>query len=486
MLPSDGGSGGLFLSPVPEPQGDPAALSRGAATYTAAHGEIERNRAALASAASQAGGTAWSGTGAAGYVSATTDLAATYALTSAALASGATALRAYSADLTTAKETTRQANAAVAASNAAATALLAAEDTARQSATAAAEASQAATTAETQAAANPHSPAATVAAQNARSAATGAQTSANSASGRVSVLTAQYDADHSRALTLITEAQTQATQAASKAASGFDAAATGLMGKSPAPAHGGATGVPGGSPWQDLIGELADWNDKAGWGLNAWGAFGAVVLGKAEVGYLEAAAGLGKAIDGFDGAVNAIQSGGGFFSTGYYGKVDALNEAFGARRDAAGNLLDAIRPATSDRGFVTGILGRAGLGLGMASDVVTMVAPTKSFGPDGLLGGNTDRVMAGLNFGASGLALGSSFGLEAAGAALAIPGVNIVVGGVLIGTAVYFGGEFVYQHWHDIAGLGDSAWHGIEDAGSWAGHEATSLGHDIGKAFSWL
>jgi len=66
MLVSDGG-GGLFLSPIPVPPGDPAALSSGAATYTAAQGEIERDRAGLTGAASQAGGTAWTGTGAAGY-----------------------------------------------------------------------------------------------------------------------------------------------------------------------------------------------------------------------------------------------------------------------------------------------------------------------------------------------------------------------------------------------------------------------------------
>ena len=75
MLPSDGGAGGMFLSPVPVPPGDPAALSSGAATYTAAQGEVERNRATLASVAGQAGGPAWTGAGATGFVSSTSTLA---------------------------------------------------------------------------------------------------------------------------------------------------------------------------------------------------------------------------------------------------------------------------------------------------------------------------------------------------------------------------------------------------------------------------
>ena len=200
---------------------------------------------------------------------------------------------------------------------------------------------------------------------------------------------------------------------------------------------------------------------------------------KAEVVYLESQADLGKAINGFDGAVEAVQADKGFFSSGYYSAVQELNGAFATRRAANAGLIDAIRPAGSDWG-VMGVLGKAGLGLGMASDLVTMVAPSPSFGPDGLLGGNTDRGLAAANLAASGLALGSTMDLGLATAAMAIPGVDIVVGGVLIGTAAYFAGEFVYQHFgHDIS-------QGIEAAGSWAGQEVTSLGDSIGKALSWL
>jgi hypothetical protein len=484
MLPSDGGDG-LFLSPIPVPPGDPAALSHAAGTYASAQGQINRDRTALASAACQASGTSWQGTGAAGYISATNDLVATYALTSAALAKGATTLRAYAADLAGAQATARQANAAIATSNAAATKLLAAQATADQSQAAATDAARTSTTADATAAASPHSPSAKVTANQAKTAATSAQSTADADQGRVNTLSAAYEADHSRALTLCTQAQEQATQAGTKAAASFNAASTGLMGKTPTPVRGGAQGVPGGSAeteWQKIIDVTAGWNDKAGWGLNSWGAFGAVVMTKAEVVYLETQADLGKAIGTFDDAVDAVMADKGFFSSGYYPAVDGLNGAFVARRAANAGLLDAIRPAGSDWGAL-GVLGKAGLGLGMASDAVTMIHPSPSFGPDGLLGGNTDRGIAAANFAASGLALGSTMDIGLASAAMAIPGVDVVVGAVLVGTAAYFAGEFVYQHWGAIS-------HGVEHAASWAGHEANSLvddaGHDLKKAFSWL
>ena len=126
------------------------------------------------------------------------------------------------------------------------------------------------------------------------------------------------------------------------------------------------------------------------------------------------------------------------------------------------------------------LLGKAGLGLGMASDVITFAAPSKSFGPDGLLGGNTDRAMAAANFAASGLALGGSMDVGLATAALAIPGVDVVVGGVLVGTAAYFAGEYVYQHWGTISHAVTSS---IDSAGNWAGHELDNLGHALTHPF---
>jgi hypothetical protein len=469
VLPSDGGAGGMFLSPVPVPPGDPAALSSGAATYTAAQGEVERNRATLASVAGQTGGPAWTGAGATGFVTSTSTLASAYSVASGALAQGATALKAYAADLAAAQETARQANAAVAQANTTASALLTAQSDAETAQAGANDAASASATADTNAATNPHSPTAQVAATSARTAASDAATTASGAWQKVSMLTGTYDAQRAHALSLSAQATSQATQAASKAAAGFSAAAATMT------AGKGKPGQP--SVWQKIVNGIPVWNDHAGWGLNAWGAFGAVVVGKAELSYLSAAAKLSSTSAAEDTAFWGWYDGGGS-AFNWYPARDAYNAAAHNAGEAEDGLSEAIAPAASDWGAMA-VLGRAGLGLGMASDVVTMWKPSPSFGPDGLLGGNTDRVMAGLNFAASGLALGSSFGIGAAAGLMAIPGVDVIVGGVVIGTAAYFAGEFVYQHWGDIT-------HGIDSAGSWLGHEASSLGSDIGKAFSWL
>jgi hypothetical protein len=478
MLIGDSG-GGLFLSPVEVPPGDPGALAHAAGTYTAAHGEIDRSHATLTGAAGLAGGPSWTGTGAASYVTATTELASVYALTAAALARGATALKAYSTDLHQAQQTAHQANAAVSRSNSLASAYLTAQATARQSAQAASDASDASTTADTHAAANPHSPSARTAAEHARTAASDAQSTATADAQRASAASNAYSAAYSHAVSLCSAATQQARHASTKAAAAFDAATTELSGQSAKPAAAGARGVPGGGPWQTVLKHLAVWNGDAGWGLNAWGAFGAVLISQAEVTYLEAQAGLGRAVDTFDGAVDGLIAGKGFFSTGYYDAVDGLTGAFGARRLANTELLNSIRPAVDDTGALAKF-SRFGLVAGMASDVVTLVKPGQSYGPDGLLGGNTDRGVAAANLAASGLALGSSMDIGLATAAMAIPGVDVVVGGVLIGTAAYFAGEFVYQHFgHTIA-------HGLDTAGSWIGHEGSSIGHDAKKVLSWL
>jgi hypothetical protein len=127
----------------------------------------------------------------------------------------------------------------------------------------------------------------------------------------------------------------------------------------------------------------------------------------------------------------------------------------------------------------------------MLGDVLTEWRPGPGFGPHGMFGGNASRVVAGVNFAASGIALGSSLGYAWAGAALAvIPGGQVVVAGVLIGTTLYFAGSFVYQHWNDVVNWGKDAWQGVEDVKSWAENEVgklgSGIGHDIGKALSWL
>lgn len=496
MLVSDGGGSGLFLSPIPVPPGDPGALSHGAAAYAAAHGEIDRNRAALTAAASQAGGAAWTGAGAAAYVSATSQLAACYALTAAALARGATTLRAYSASLATAKQTARQANAAVAKTNAAATALLAAQAAAAAAQTASDDASQSATTAEGQAAASPHSASAQAAATTAAAAATDAQSAAATAQGQVAALTAQYDADRALALRLCSLAEEEARQAAARAAAGFDAAANELMGQSAMPVRGGAEPVSPGQAWNMLITTLAGWNGNrvVGGITSSLGVFGAIMLGRAQLKYLESVSDLAGATTAEDDAFRSFLSGDGSLAN-WLKAADGLDAATKGNATALKDWGDAI---TSGDSGVIDALGKAGLGIGIASDLIVLADPGQSYGPDGLFGGRDDRIMAGANLAASGLAVGSDLGLEAATAALAIPGVDVVVGGVLIGTAAYFAGEYVYTHYgSDIAHLGEDAWNDLgaannwvngklNAAGNWVGNQADDLGHDVGKVLSWL
>lgn len=480
MVPSDGGPGGFFLTPIPVPPGDPGALSSAAGKYTAAHGEIVRQQALLKGAAGQAAGAAWTGIGAANYVAATTDLVAVYGLTGTALAQGATALKKFSTDLSDAQKMAHQANTAVAMFNAAARAYLSAQAAAEQAQTEADDAATASTTATNTANAHPHSVSAHQAADSAKTTASDTQTSANTAASRASTLLSQYETDYSRAVTLCTQAQQKAHQAVTEAGTAFNSATTGLMGK-PKPVTGGAKPVPGGSPWTTVLDALTVGNDRAGWVLNSWGAFGAVVLTKTGAQYLEAQADLGKAATTYDTAIDAVLADKGFFTSGFYKAQDAFNAAQDGNAKALTELQDAIRPAVGDAG-VMAVLGKAGLGLGMASDVITFAAPTPSFGPGGILGGNTDRGMAAANFAASGLALGSSLDIGLATTAMAIPGVDVVVGGVLIGTAAYFAGEFVYQHWGNITHAVDGA---LNAAGSWAGHEVDKLASSLNPV-SWL
>jgi hypothetical protein len=481
MYPSDGGSGVVFLNPIPVPPGSPGALSSAAGKYTAAHGEVVRQQAVLKGAAGQASGAAWTGAGAANYVAATTDLVAVYGLTAAALAKGATALKKFSSDLSHAQQEAHQANQAVATSNAAARAYLSAQAAAQQAQTEADDAATASTNATNHANAHPHSATAQQAASEAQTTANDKQTSANAAASRASALLAQYEADYSRAVTLCTKAQQDAHQAVTTAGTAFNAATTGLMGKQAKPVPGGAKPVPGGSPWTTVLDALAVGNDKAGWVLNSWGTFGAVVLTKTGAQYLEAQADLGKATTTYDTAIDAVLADKGFFTSGFYSAQDAFNAAQDGNKEAFTELQNAIRPAADDPGAMA-LLGKVGLGLGMASDVITFVVPSPSWGPGGVLGGNFDRGVAAANFAASGLALGGSLDVGLATTALAIPGVDVVAAGVLIGTAGYFAGEFVYQHWDNITHAVDSA---LNSAGNWVNHQVSNLEHDLNPA-SWL
>jgi hypothetical protein len=470
MLP-DGGSG-LFLSPVTVPPGDPGSLTAAAATYTAAHGELQRNHATLTGAVSQAGTAAWLGTGAISYGTATSALAYVYQLTAATLAQGATTLRAFAADLTTAQATARAANTAVATANAAANAMVNAQTEAQQAQSAAQDAATASSTADAHAAASPHSPPAQTAAQTAKTAATDAQTAASSAQGRAATLTAAWEADYSRAVTLSDQATQQAKHAASKASAGFDAATSALVGPA-ATARGGAKGVTGsgGSPWAAVVSDIWSGNDKAGWGINALGAYGLIMMTPAEAKNFEAQAALSDTRGIWYSAVDGVNDGdGGFFSGSFYKAFADYTGAKSGAKAANDALLEAIRPGSEGKlTFMKGF-GRVGLGLGIISDGITIWHPSESWGPGGVLGGNFDRGVAAANGVAAGLALGDSVGLALAGSAMLIPGVNLVVGGVLIGTSAYMAGEFVYQHWGAIS-------HGLSTGATAVGHAGVAFGH---------
>ncbi len=266
MLP-DGYDSGLFLSPVSVPSGDPDALSRAAATFAAAHGEIDRNCASLASTAGEATGLVWTGRGELGFLTIAGELMTAYRLTAGALANGATALRTYSAALAAAQRTAVQANEAVAEANASARLLLSAQASVQQSQSASGVADQVASDAEAAAAASPHSPTAAAAAVDARSAANEALAAANAAAARLSAASANYDADRSRALALSAQAVAEARQAADRAAAEFDAATAGLRSTiaKPAPHPHPRSSHPG------ILSDIGSFFGHAGHDLENWG-----------------------------------------------------------------------------------------------------------------------------------------------------------------------------------------------------------------------
>ncbi len=372
MLPGDGPGDGLFLSPVPVPQGDPAALSRASATFTSAQGEIDRSHATLVSAASQGGGFGWSGLGAAACASAASKLAVAYAGTSAALGRGATALRAYSASLEAAQQSAHRANDAVTASNAAARALTDAQAAVQRTQQVATDADQASTAADAQVAANPHSPAAHVTAQSARSAASDAASAASAAAVRMSSLSVQYDTERAAALSLCARATEQASHATTQAAVAFGAAASELTGMSPKSVRGGA--APGGS-------------GHAGH-ESFWSSFlhGAEHLGEDLV---NATASVGNSMIHDPGGVFALLGGIGLTT------ISSGGEVLGAGLDATG--VGAVAGVPLNAVSAAGIAGGATLAGAGASSILRnaagpdRVSPMQSSGGDsGAAGGGSD------------------------------------------------------------------------------------------------
>ncbi len=472
MLPD--GQGELFLATIAVPPGDPAALAAGSRTYAAAHGEIERNRAALAAATEQVGGPAWQGMGASSYATFTTDLAATYGVTASGLAQAATTLRTYSAALAQAQETARQANAAVAVSNATASSLLEAQGAAQQAQASADNAAQAATTAEDQATASPHSSSAQLAATNARSAANDAQSAADSAASQVSVLSGIYDADRARAMSLVSEAQSQASHAASAASAGFDAAVTQVAGAKPHDPRGGAKGVLGSPQWLKLTDDVNEW-------ATALGALWTVPSGadfiKEAVSYFEAAGKMSESAGELEEATDAYKAAYDAFygvpvterTQGWFdlmARQRAMESEAAEAADDAKELTQAQEDLADSLAGTADAMGKFGMGMygvAIAADIYAEFRPSNAFGSTGEV---LDRVNAGLNMAASGLAISDGLGLAVAGSLMAVPGVDVVVGGVLIGTAAYSTAELIWEH---RVAIGHEVEHLADDIGSWLG-----------------
>ncbi len=124
------------------------------------------------------------------------------------------------------------------------------------------------------------------------------------------------------------------------------------------------------------------------------------------------------------------------------------------------------------------VLGKVALPLAVAGDVYTVVD-----GKATLL----DRSLSGANL--AGLGLAAS-GTETGGAALALIGINgvadwipVVGEVVVVGTALYLGGEWVHNHWSDICRWSDDAGHFISSTTSAAvqgGEHLVAAGyHDV-------
>jgi hypothetical protein len=463
-----GGAGGLFLATIPIPPGDPGTLAAAAGTYSAAHGEIDRNRAALAREANGAGEAQWIGVGSSSFSVVSSALVSAYDLTSAALAKGATALRTYSTALKTAQDTAHKANAEVALTNQTATALLAAQATARSSAQASNEASQQSQTAQAHATAHPHSPAAAQAAQTAQQAATDAENTANADAAKVTALTSKYDAERAQALKLCALAKQQATTAASNAATGFDGATLGLLDNKPKPAKGGAPGDKG-SPWEVVIGSIEKSHTALGflavdgilWQLGKGAEYAEKWmdnLPKLEGQWLHEALPWGQdaPTEEWQAAVHS-----------WWTKSDAA-EAFG----------EQFVKDTKFLGLVSK-WGRVGGGpIAIAGDVITMIDP-----PQAGVMGNVDRVVAGGNavlVGADAVgAIGTLASIDAISFSLPPVGVALAVG-----TGLYLAGAYAYKHWaffrNDIANpIGHAAVDVVKGIGSGISHGISSLGHDL-------
>jgi hypothetical protein len=121
---------------------------------------------------------------------------------------------------------------------------------------------------------------------------------------------------------------------------------------------------------------------------------------------------------------------------------------------AAGQLMDEAQPVAAfglPGSGALSVVGKVGLPLAIAGDVATIIKPGDEQGVHAA----TTRAAAGANLVASGTLLAAGAGLVTL-----TPVGAAVVGGVLVGTAVYAVGDLVYEHRKEIG-------HAVEVAGGW-------------------
>jgi hypothetical protein len=249
-----------------------------------------------------------------------------------------------------------------------------------------------------------------------------------------------------------------------------------VVGAKPHAPHGGAKGVLGSPQWMNVTDDV---NAFVIAGAGIWAGPSGRLFIKAASGYFDSAGEMAAASGDLEEATAVYRSA----YDAFYGvpvtqrvqgwfdmmaKQRAMQAAEADEGIAGKALVQAKEDLEESLGGTEGFVGKFGAGmygLAMVSDLYSEWRPSNAFGSTGEV---LDRVSSGLNFAASGLALGDMASFGVASALMAVPGVDVVVGGVLIGTAVYATAEDVWQHRRGIE-------HAFHDVEHWAS--------DIGSLF---
>lgn len=178
-------------------------------------------------------------------------------------------------------------------------------------------------------------------------------------------------------------------------------------------------------------------------------------------------------------------------------QLDLASQVANLERGLAGNpeeqtasLLAKLRAGGVPESGFLGAASKFFAGLGVASDVLTIINP----GVENKTEGHVLQGAAALNMGGTAMAFAPSLATLAGINAVAdwVPVAGQVI---MIGTGLFLAGDWAYHHFawfkngcdavgHAAKTAVTSTWHGIKSAGSALGHAASSLGHGIAHAFS--